>query len=119
MSNVELERVKAVQSGLTLSGTFVHRGFQGLAGISAGSTSWKRTLTLNANGTFKSDNMMLGTVQGGAPTTGGAGGSDIGSYKISGNTIVFALGNGKVSSSLFFRHDDGSIQVGDENYSKE
>lgn len=119
IDDVELSRVKTVKSGLTLSGTYVHRGFQGLAGISAGSTSWTRTLVLNSNGTFTSDNLMLGTVQGGAPTTGGAGGSDTGSYKISGNTIVFAFGNGKVSSSLFFQHDDGSIQVGDENYSKQ
>ncbi|MEK3877489.1 stalk domain-containing protein [Paenibacillus sp. FSL M7-0420] len=119
IDDVELSRVKTVKNGLTLSGTYVHRGFQGLAGISAGSTSWTRTLVLNSNGTFTSDNLMLGTVQGGAPTTGGAGGSDTGSYKISGNTIVFAFGNGKVSSSLFFQHDDGSIQVGDENYSKQ
>ncbi|WP_340023316.1 stalk domain-containing protein [Paenibacillus sp. FSL K6-1096] len=119
IDDVELGRVKTVKSGLTLSGTYVHRGFQGLAGISAGSTSWERTLVLNTNGTFTGDNLMLGSVQGGAPTTGGAGGSDSGSYKISGNTIVFAFSDGKVSSSLFFQHDDGSIQIGDENYDKE
>lgn len=119
IDDVELDRVKAVQNGLTLNGTYVHSGFQGLAGISAGSTSWTHTLTLNANGTFKTDNLMIGSVQGGTPTTGAAGGSDTGSYKISGNTIVFAWSDGKVSSSLFFLHDDGSIQVGDENYDPE
>ncbi|MNC79257.1 hypothetical protein D3C75_1316840 [compost metagenome] len=63
--------------------------------------------------------MMIGNVQGSAPTTGAAGGSDSGSYRISGNTIVFAFQNGKIASSLFFEHEDGSIQVGDENYDKE
>ena len=119
IDDVELDRVSTVQNGLTLNGTYVHRGFQGLIGISAGSTSWTHTLMLNADGTFKTDNMMIGNVQGSAPTTGAAGGSDSGSYRISGNTIVFAFQNGKIASSLFFEHEDGSIQVGDENYDKE
>lgn len=119
IDDVELDRVGTVQSGLTLNGTYVHSGFQGLIGISAGSTSWTHTLTLKADGTFTTDNMMIGNVQGSAPTTGAAGGSDSGSYRISGNTIVFAFHDGKITSSLFFEHEDGSIQVGDENYDKE
>lgn len=119
IDDVELDRVRTVQSGLTLNGTYVHSGFQGLIGISAGSTSWTHTLTLKLDGTFTTDNMMIGNVQGSAPTTGAAGGSDSGSYRISGNTIVFAFHDGKITSSLFFEHEDGSIQVGDENYDKE
>ncbi|OMF96069.1 copper amine oxidase N-terminal domain-containing protein [Paenibacillus sp. FSL R7-0273] len=116
IDDVELEQVKPVKSGLTLNNTYIHRGFQGLSGISAGSTSWKETLVLRADGSFESDNFMIGNVQGGAPTTGAAGNASSGSYKISGNTIVMVYNDGKVESALFFLQADGSFNIGDKNF---
>ncbi|WP_020620657.1 copper amine oxidase N-terminal domain-containing protein [Paenibacillus daejeonensis] len=119
INDVEMERVKPVSNDLKLSGSYINRGFFGLVGISAGSTSWSTTLKLQANGTFSSDSIMIGSVQGGAPTTGAAGASTKGSYRITGNTIVFAYRDGRIERELFFVQSNGSfddIQIGDSNF---
>jgi len=118
INDVELDRVKPVGNDLKLSKEYIHRGFFGLVGISGGSTSWTYHLKFNANGTFESDRAMIGTVQGGAPTTGGAGSASSGSYKISGNTLTLAYSDGRSEFLLFFAHDESleDIQIGEENF---
>lgn len=121
IDDVEMERVRPANADLKLTDEYVYRGYTGLAGISAGSTSWTNWITFYDNGTFKSNRLMLGSVQGGAPTQGAAGGETTGSYRISGNTLVLAYQDGTVENLLFFVHNDSApgqnnnIQIG-ENY---
>ncbi|MFS0723065.1 copper amine oxidase N-terminal domain-containing protein [Paenibacillus sp. 1P07SE] len=118
IDDVEMARVKPVSSNLRLSDSYIYRGFSGLVGISGGATSWSTTITFQANGNFESDKVMIGSVQGGAPTHGSAGSSTSGSYRITGNTIVLAYRDGRVETELFFVHEDDSLEdihIG-ENY---
>ncbi|NMO97609.1 copper amine oxidase N-terminal domain-containing protein [Paenibacillus lemnae] len=118
IDDIELEAVKPVKNDQKLSGTYTYRGFSGLIGISGGATSWSTTITFKADGTFESDHMMIGSVNGGAPTTGASGSSTSGSYRITGNTIVLAYRDKTVENELFFIQDGASaseIQIG-ENY---
>ncbi|MFS0726983.1 hypothetical protein [Paenibacillus sp. 1P07SE] len=117
IDEVELAPVQPVEDNLTLDQEYEHQGFSGLAGISAGSTSWRETITFKPDGTYESSDLMIGSVAGGAPTTGAAGGDSSGTYRISGNTIELTDSSGDVSRALFFIHDDDdSIQIGDSNF---
>ncbi len=117
IDEVELAPVQPVGEGLTLDQEYLHRGFSGLVGISSGSTSWQEDLVLRSDGTYESSDLMIGSVEGGAPTTGAAGGDSSGTYEISGNTITLTDTNGETSRALFFLHeDDDSIQIGDSNF---
>ncbi|REK75160.1 copper amine oxidase N-terminal domain-containing protein [Paenibacillus paeoniae] len=122
IDDVVLLRVKTSTNNLKLSKEYVYRGYWGLIGITGGSTSWTEKITFYANGTFKSNRLMLGTVQGGGTTTGTSSKNLSGSYRITGNTIVLAYSDGKVANRLFFLHEDkkrgelGSIQIGDNNF---
>lgn len=117
IEDVELAPVLPVQEGLTLDQQYTHQGFSGLVGISAGSTSWQEDIVLRSDGTYESSNLMLGSVEGGAPTTGAAGSDASGTYQISGNTITLTNSLGETEHALFFIHDDDdSIQIGDRNF---
>lgn len=118
INNVQLTPVEPVQSDLKLSNSYLYRGYQGLIGISSGSVSWSKTIEFREDGTFQSDSLMLGSVEGGAPTQGAAGSGTSGSYRISGNTIVLAYGDGSAETLLFFIHENDSedIQIGENNF---
>ncbi|GBF75814.1 hypothetical protein PA598K_04246 [Paenibacillus sp. 598K] len=117
IDDVELAPVLPVQEDLTLDQQYTHQGFSGLVGISAGSTSWQEDIVLRRDGTYESSNLMLGSVEGGAPTTGAAGSDASGTYRISGNTISLTNSLGETEHALFFIHvDDDSIQIGDRNF---
>lgn len=117
IDEVELAPVQPVEDGLTLDQEYTHRGFSGLVGISSGSTSWREDIVLRPDGTYESSDLMIGSVAGGAPTTGAAGGDSSGTYRISGNTIELTDTSGETSKALFFIHDDDdSIQIGDSNF---
>lgn len=122
IGGVQLSPVEPAANDLRLNDTYVNIGFSGLVGISSGSTSWRNQVTFFDNGTFRSSDLMIGSVQGGAPTQGAAGRDDQGSYRITGNTIVFAFENGTVRNDLFFVHQDsergelGDIQLNDDNF---
>lgn len=122
IEDVEMTRVKTASPSLRLTGKYLYRGYMGLAGISAGSTSWSETITFYDNGTFKSSSLMLGSVEGGAPTQGAAGDDTTGSFKIKGNTIVLSYRDGTVVSTLFFLHEDAKdgasndLQIGKNHY---
>lgn len=119
IDDIAMTRVKAAANDLKLDGFYEYIGYEGLIGISAGSTSWTHTIELNKDGTFESSELMLGHVEGGLPTSGAAGGDSSGSYRITGNTLVLAYKDGTISNLLFFLHDDGSLQIGEDNYNPE
>lgn len=118
IDDVPLNRVKPTKDNLKLNQEYIYQGYSGLIGISGGSTSWSESIIFYENGTFKSSKMMMGNVQGGAPTDGVTGSDLTGSYRVTGNTLVLAYPNGKVGNYLFFIHDEGkqgqveSIQIG-------
>lgn len=118
IDDVTLTPVEPIQSDLKLSNSYIYRGYTGLSGISSGSVSWSQTIEFREDGTFKSDSLMLGSVQGGAPTQGAAGSDTSGSYRISGNTIVLAYGDGSTETLLFFIHENDleDIQIGENNF---
>ncbi|RXZ83177.1 copper amine oxidase N-terminal domain-containing protein [Paenibacillaceae bacterium] len=123
IDDVELTRVKPSTANLKLSKKYIYRGYQGLIGISSGATSWSKTIAFHANGTFESDSLMIGSVEGGSSRTqGGTGKSTSGSYRVSGNTLVLAFGDGTIENHLFFIHEDtkrgelGDIHIGKNNY---
>lgn len=116
IDDVVMSRVKTAENDLKLDGFYEYIGYQGLIGISAGSTSWTHTIDLNKDGTFESSKLMLGHVEGGLPTSGSASGDTSGSYHITGNTLVLAYKDGTVSNMLFFIHEDDSLQIGEDNY---
>jgi len=122
IEDVPLEPVKPVTEKLTLTDKYIYRGYYGLVGISGGSTSWSRIIEFNADTTFKSNSMMLGSVQGGGTTHGSSAKNTNGSYRVTGNTLVLAHHDGTIENLLFFLHDEpkrgplGSIQLGENNF---
>lgn len=121
IDDVRLTKVLPVEQSLTLDDQFKHLGYQGYVGI-GGAITWTYTIEFRADGTFISDNVMLGSVQGGDSVThGGTGSETSGSYRISGNTLTLAYGDGTVEHQLFFIHETDSdeiddIQIGSNNY---
>lgn len=122
IDDVELTPVEPVAADLKLSKSYIYRGYVGLGGISSGSTTWSKVIDFSEEGTFKSDSLMLGSVEGGARTQGSTGFDTSGSYRISGNTIVFAYNDGSTENLLFFVHENEKrgaledIQIGENNY---
>lgn len=122
INDVPLSPVKPATDGMKLNQEYIYRGYWGLIGISSGSTSWSEVITFYDNGTFRSSKLMLGSVQGGAPTDGATGSDLAGSYRITGNTLVLVYSNGKVGNYLFFIHDSSQpgqmdeIQIGEDYF---
>ncbi|MBE9914844.1 hypothetical protein G8C92_12445 [Paenibacillus donghaensis] len=124
IDDVELTAVKPVAPGYKLNGGYVFRGFEGLAGANAASSAWEEWITFKADGTFKSDNLTLGTLDtGSASTNSGSGTSGSGTYSISGNTITLQFSGGKTFRYVFFAHagkngqpNPLNIQIGSRNF---
>ncbi|MFD0715754.1 copper amine oxidase N-terminal domain-containing protein [Paenibacillus sp. GCM10027626] len=122
INDVELERVKPVTGELKLSQEYIYRGYSGMVGINSASSAWSKTIVFSKDGTFQSDDMALGTVEGAGTTNTASGSKANGAYRISGNTIVLAYEGGKVETLLFFVHNSskrgalGDIQIGENNF---
>lgn len=124
VEDVQLEPVKPVAAHFKLSGSYVYRGYSGMAGANSASSAWEEWITFQTDGTFKSDNLALGTLDTGAGTTNSSSGvSGTGTYDISGNTITLKFSDGKTERFVFFVHagKDGKpnpqdIQIGDRNF---
>lgn len=124
IDDVLLEKVTPVASNLKLSGSYVYRGYSGMAGVNSASSAWEERLTFQTDGTFKADNFTLGTQEAGSGTTNSsAGSSGTGTYSISGNTITLKFTGGTVERYVFFIHTgkDGKpnvqdVQIGSRNF---
>ncbi|GIO53740.1 stalk domain-containing protein [Paenibacillus cineris] len=124
IDDVLLERVTPVASNHKLNGSYVYRGYSGMAGVNSASSAWEERLTFQTDGTFKADNFTLGTQEAGSGTTNSsAGSSGTGTYSISGNTITLKFTGGTVERYVFFIHTgkDGKpnvqdVQIGSRNF---
>lgn len=124
IEDVQLTSIKPVAANLKLSGSYVYRGYSGMIGINSASSAWEEWITFQADGTFKSDNLTMGTLDAGSGTTNSSSGvSGTGTYSISGNTIMLKFADGKTERFVFFIHPgkEGKpnlqdIQIGDRNF---
>ncbi|MCM3271087.1 copper amine oxidase N-terminal domain-containing protein [Paenibacillus elgii] len=124
VNDVLLSPVQPVTGSATLEGAFVHRGYSGMIGINSASSAWEEWITFKKNGTFESDNTLMGTVDTGSATTNSASASNkSGSYSIEGNTIVLKFDGGTEKPYLFFFHNDKNgkpnfedVQIGNRNF---
>lgn len=124
VEDVQLEPVKPVAANFKLNGSYVYRGYSGMAGANSASSAWEEWITFQTDGTFKSDNLTLGSVDTGSGTTNSSAGvSGAGTYAITGNTITLKFSDGKTERFVFFVHPgkDGKpnpqdIQIGDRNF---
>lgn len=123
IDDVQMSPVKPVADGLKLKGTYEYIGYSGLIGMNAASSSWTEYLSFSSDGTFKSTDLILASLDVTVSTTDSSESkSGKGTYKISGNTLVLTYGDGTVVRSLFFDHAPGSknslknIQIGKNNF---
>lgn len=123
INDVTLSPVFPVADGFKLQGTYKYIGYSGLVGVNAASSSWTEYLTFAKDGTFKSTDLTLSSLDVISSATNSAGSkSDKGTYSISGNTIVLTYGDGTVVTRLFFNHSDAGvenpkkIQVGSDRF---
>ncbi|MDR9853986.1 stalk domain-containing protein [Paenibacillus sp. VCA1] len=124
IEDVQLAPVKPVTANFKLSGSYVYRGYSGMAGANSASSAWEEWITFQTDGTFKSDNLTLGSADtGSGSTNSSAGASGTGTYAITGNTITLKFSDGKTERFVFFVHPgkDGKpnpqdIQIGDRNF---
>lgn len=119
IDGVSLTPVDQAPANLKLDGTYVHRGYSGLVGINTFATSWQEWLTFYSDGTYESDNLMLGTLDTKTDVTHSTNSNqNRGTYSIQGNTITLKPDDRTEVKYVFFLHfnDPASIQIGDRHF---
>jgi len=123
INDVIMTPVEPVTDGLTLKGTYKYIGYSGLVGINAASSSWTEYLTFASDGTFKSTDLNLASLNVVVSSTNSSSSkSDAGTYAIKGNTITLKYKDGTTVNSLFFDHSPGKsdslkkVQIGENRF---